>query len=59
MTSCWENCKVDYYGCLFEGKINILKCGDNKGPVATFLATLAITLDNAGLTAPTKRNGDP
>ncbi len=33
-------------------KINSLKCGDNKDPVATFVATLAIRLDNTALETP-------
>jgi len=35
-----QNCKTDYFTCSFGRKINFLKCGDNEGPVATFLATL-------------------
>ena len=38
---------MDYFTCSFGRKINFLKCGDNEGPVATFVATLVIALDNA------------
>ncbi len=40
---------MDYFTCSFGRKINFLKCGDNEGPVATFVATLVIGLDTAGL----------
>lgn len=40
---------MDYFTCSFGIKINFLKCGDNEGPVATFVATFVIALDTAGL----------
>jgi len=33
----------------FGRKNNFLKCGDNEGPVATFVATLVIALDTTAL----------
>ncbi len=44
-----QNCKMDYFTCSFGRKINFLKCGDNEGPVATFVATLVKGLDTAAL----------
>jgi len=44
-----QNCKMDYFTCSFGRKINFLKCGDNEGPVATFVATLVIGLDTADM----------
>jgi len=41
--------KLDYFTSSFGRKINFLKFGDNEGPVATFVATLVIALDIAGL----------
>jgi len=33
-------CKAGYFTCSFERKSNFLECGDNEGPVVTFVATL-------------------
>ncbi len=40
---------MEYFTCSFRRKIIFLKCGDNEGPVATFVATLVIGLDTADL----------
>jgi len=45
-----QNCKIDYFSSSFGRKINFHKCGDNEGPVATFVATLVIALDIDGYT---------
>ncbi len=44
-----QNCKIDYFTCSLGRKINFLKCGDNEGPVATFVAILVKVLDTADL----------
>jgi len=44
-----QNSKMDYFTFSSGRKIKFLKCGDNEGPVATFVATLVIGLDTADL----------
>ncbi len=40
---------MDYSTCSFGRKIIFFKWDDNEDPVATFVATLVIGLDTAGL----------
>jgi len=51
-----QNCKIDYITCSLGRKINFLKCGDNEGPVATFVAILVKVLDTADLDDSNRKN---